>query len=194
MCKRWKALSKEYWRSVKVLDLSYPKWGSLSGRNGKKISKYIIRDVLLRCGSYLRKINLSLVPYNVPQNIVNVIGKYGPNLRVIDITGVTVSTFDINSLINNCRHITKFSVGPTVRAYQYICDKDLQKLFKRNPNLRYFKAFKTSMSGKCLLHLPLETIEIDLECCTRLQQNSLAQVKLSVYFNCLQKNLILTSN
>ena len=194
MCKRWKALTKECWRRVKVLDLSYPTCDSSSSRNRKTISRNTIRGVLVQCGSFLRKINLSLVPYNLPQDIVKIIGRFCPNLEVIDITGVTVSPRDINSLINNCHQITKFSVGPTVRSYHYICDKDLQKLFEGNPNLRYFKAFETSISGKCLLHLPLETTEIVLERCTHLQLNSLSQVKHSVYFNCLQKNLLLTSN
>ncbi|KAK9298503.1 hypothetical protein QLX08_008183 [Tetragonisca angustula] len=172
VCKRWKALSQESWHSVKRLDLSYSIWGSLSGINRKEISICTIRKVLLRCGSYLNEINLSLVPCHLRQSTVTVVAKLCPNLQIIDITGLTVSTSGINSLIANCHYITKFSLGPT----SYVCDADLQKLFYVNPKLRYFKFSGTKMGGRCLFHLPLETMEeIVLESCTYLQEYPLSQ-------------------
>ncbi|XP_043527430.1 F-box protein SKIP2-like isoform X2 [Frieseomelitta varia] len=172
VCKRWKALSQESWHSVKRLDLSYSIWGCLSGINRKEISICTIRKVLLRCGSYLNEINLSLVPCHLRQSTVTVVAKLCPNLQIIDITGLTVSTSGINSLITNCHYITKFSLGPT----SYVCDADLQKLFYVNPKLRYFRFSGTKMSGRCLFHLPLETMEeIVLESCTYLQEHFLSQ-------------------
>ena len=75
----------------------------------------------------------------------------------MDITGLAVSTCNMSSLINNCHDIiiTKFSLGPTT----YVCVIDLQKLFKVNPKLRYFKVSNTLITRRCLLLLPLETIE-----------------------------------
>ncbi|XP_012168725.1 SCF E3 ubiquitin ligase complex F-box protein pof2 [Bombus terrestris] len=169
VCKRWKALSQESWSSVKRLDLSM--WG-LSGLNRREISTCTIRKVLLRCGSYLNEINLSIVPYPLRQSTATIVAKLCPNLQRIDITGIVVSASGINSLINNCHDITKFSLGSTT----YICDIDLQKLFKVNPKLRYFKAYSSKISGRCLLYLPLETMEeIVLEYCTCLQEHLLAQ-------------------
>ncbi|XP_050580930.1 uncharacterized protein LOC126917741 [Bombus affinis] len=169
VCKRWKALSQESWSSVKRLDLSM--WG-LSSLNRREISTCTIRKVLLRCGSYLNEINLSIVPYPLRQSTATIVAKLCPNLQRIDITGIVVSASGINSLINNCHDITKFSLGSTT----YICDIDLQKLFKVNPKLRYFKAYSSKISGRCLLYLPLETMEeIVLEYCTCLQEHLLAQ-------------------
>ena len=175
MCKRWRALSQESWCSVKRLDLSYSTWGSLPDINRKEISTYILRKVLLRCGSYLNEIDLSLVPCHLGQSTVTIVSKLCPNLQIIDTTNLTVSASGLHSLISNCHDITKFSLGRTI----YVCDIDLQKLFKVNPKLRCFKACDTVMSGRCLLHLPLETIEeIVLECCTYLEEQPLLEVKL----------------
>ncbi|XP_071872648.1 putative RNA-binding protein EEED8.10 [Bombus fervidus] len=169
VCKRWKALSQESWSSVKRLDISM--W-SLSCLNRKEISTCTIRKVLLRCGSYLNEINLSIISYPLRQSTATIVAKLCPNLQRIDITGIVISASGINSLINNCHDITKFSLGPTT----YVCDVDLQKLFKMNPKLRYFKAYSSKISGRCLLYLPLETMEeIVLEHCTCLQEHLLAQ-------------------
>ncbi|XP_033315548.1 F-box/LRR-repeat protein 7-like [Bombus bifarius] len=183
VCKRWKALSQESWSSVKRLDLSM--W-SLSGLNGREISICTVRKVLLRCGPYLNEINLSIVPYPLRQSTATIVAKLCPNLQKIDITGVVVSASGINSLIDNCHNITKFSLGSTT----YICDIDLQKLFKVNPKLRYFKAYSSKISGRCLLYLPLQTMEeIVLEYCTCLQEHSLTQA-----FAKLQSLKSLTTN
>ncbi|KAK1137913.1 hypothetical protein K0M31_002407 [Melipona bicolor] len=172
VCKRWKALSQESWYSVKRLDLSYSTWGFLSGINRSEISICTIRKVLLRCGSYLNEINLSLVPCYLRQSTVTIVAKLCPNLQIIDITGLTVSASGINSLINNCHDITKFSLGRTT----YVCDADLQKLFKVNPKLRYFKAYNSTISGRCLFYLPSKTMEeVVLESCTYLQEDTLSQ-------------------
>lgn len=153
-------------------------WG-LSGLNRREISICTVRKVLLRCGSYLNEINLSIVPYPLRQSTATIVAKLCPNLQRIDITGVVVSASGINSLIDNCHDITKFSLGSTT----YVCDIDLQRLFKVNPKLRYFKAYSSKISGRCLLYLPLKTMEeIVLEYCTCLQEHLLAQVNFSVCF------------
>ncbi|XP_060815010.1 uncharacterized protein LOC132906659 [Bombus pascuorum] len=169
VCKRWKALSQESWSSVKRLDISM--W-SLSCLKRREISTCTIRKVLLRCGSYLNEINLSIVSYPLRQSTATIVAKLCPNLQKIDITGIVISASGINSLINNCHGITKFCLGPTT----YVCDIDLQKLFKMNPKLRYFKAYSSKITGRCLLYLPLEAMEeIVLEYCTCLQEHLLAQ-------------------
>ncbi|CAK9806883.1 Putative RNA-binding protein EEED8.10 [Anthophora quadrimaculata] len=172
VCKRWRALSQESWHSVKKLDLSHHMWGSLPGKKRRDITEVILRKVLLRCGPFLNEINLAEIPYPLNRSAVTIIGKLCPNLQRIDITGIPVSAFVINSLMKNCHDITKFSLGVTFD----ICDKDLQQLFKVNPKLRYFKAYYGIISGMCLFHLPLETMEeIVLEYCTSLKEHFLSQ-------------------
>ena len=155
MSKRWRELCKLSWRSVKTLDFSHYTWGSLSDRDGREISNYNIQEVLKRCGPYLKEINLSLVPYHLSPHAVTIIGHFCPNLKIINITGITVTTCDIQSLTDHCHQITKFSIGPT----NYVCDVDLQNLFSVNPKLRYFRVFNSIMSSQCLMFLPFESIE-----------------------------------
>lgn len=177
VCKRWKALSLESWHSVKRLDLSYSMWGFLPALlKYREITTCTIRKVLLRCGLYLNEINLSNATVNVHHSTLHstltIVGKLCPNLQKIDVTGLTISPSGINSLINNCHNITKFSLGSTT----YVCDIDLQKLFKVNPKLQYLKVDSGKICGRCLLYLPLETIEeIVLECCTSLKEQFLSQ-------------------
>ncbi|XP_034187715.1 putative RNA-binding protein EEED8.10 [Osmia lignaria lignaria] len=172
VCKRWRALSQESWRSVKRLDLSCSTWGFFPNTKRKEINTGILRKVLLRCGRFLTEINLSQFPCQLNQSTLTIVGKLCPNLQRIDVTDLTVSASGINSLTNNCRDITRFSLGSTT----HICDMDLQKLFEVNPKLRYFKVAFGKICGKCLGYLPLDTMEeIVLECCTCLQRHLLSQ-------------------
>ncbi|KZC11051.1 PREDICTED: uncharacterized protein LOC107189129 [Dufourea novaeangliae] len=169
VCKRWRALSQESWKSVKKLDLLCMDSSVLSSL---AINTPILRKILLRCGRFLNEINLSQVESRLSPSTLTIVGKLCPNLQRIDVTALTVSLAGINSLMKNCRNITKLSLGPTT----YICDRDLQKLFKLNPKLRYFKVVTGKICGKCLLHLPLETMEeIVLERCSYLQIQCLSQ-------------------
>ncbi|XP_076749746.1 putative RNA-binding protein EEED8.10 [Xylocopa sonorina] len=172
VCKRWRALSLESWRSVKKLDLSFSMWGSLPGSKRREINTGTLRKVLLRCGSYLTEINLSQTPCLLSPSTLTIVGKLCSNLQRIDLTGLNVSASGISSLADNCHDITKFSLGLT----SYVCDMDLQKLFKANPKLRYFKVAFGKICGACLFYLPLETMEeIVLECCASLREQFLSQ-------------------
>ncbi|XP_043524916.1 putative RNA-binding protein EEED8.10 [Frieseomelitta varia] len=167
VCKRWKALIKESWYNMKRLDLRHSMWGSLADRKRKKISLCILREILLRCGSYLNEVDLSFVPYYLHQYTVTLIGKLCRNLEIINITGLCVSRSGIRPFIDNCHNITKLSVG----LVTYACDRDLKKLFQMNPKLRYFEAYLTPITGRCLLHLPTDTIEeVVLDCCQYLEE------------------------
>ncbi|KAK9299917.1 hypothetical protein QLX08_007220 [Tetragonisca angustula] len=171
VCKRWKALIKKSWYNMKRLDLLYTMWGSLADINGREVTIHMIRKILYRCGSYLNEVDLSLVPCYVHQHAVTIIGKLCRNLQIIDITGLRVSRSGIYSLINNCHKLTKLSIGPTT----YACDIDLQKLFQMNPKLQYFEVYQTPISGRCLLHLPMNIEEIVLNSCKHLQEISLLE-------------------
>ncbi|XP_026667916.1 F-box protein SKIP2-like [Ceratina calcarata] len=172
VCKRWRILSKESWHSVKKLDLSSSMWGTLPGSKHREINTSTLRKVLLRCGPYLNEINLSQMSSPLNPSTLTIVGKLCPNLQRIDVTGLTVSTSGINSLTDNCRDIVKFSLGSTT----HICDLDLQRLFKVNQKLRYFKLAFGKISGRCLFYVPLETMEeVVLESCSSLQERSLSK-------------------
>lgn len=172
VCKRWRMLSKESWHSVKQLDLSSSMWGALPGSEHRGINTSTLRKVLLRCGPYLNEIDLSQMSSPLNLSTLTIVGKLCPNLQRIDVTGLTVSTSGILSLTNNCHDIVKFSLGSTT----HICDMDLQKLFKANRKLRYFRLVLGKISGRCLNYVPLETMEeIVLDRCTSLHEYSLTK-------------------
>ncbi|KAF3419828.1 hypothetical protein E2986_09207 [Frieseomelitta varia] len=176
VCKRWKALIKKSWYNVKRLDLQDSMWGSLADRNRRGISFYMLHKILFRCGSYLNEVDLSFVPYRLHYNTVMVIGKLCRNLKIINITGVCVSRFTIRSFVNNCHNIIKLSVGD----FTYFCDNDLKILFEMNPKLQHFEAYRTPITGRCLLHLPTDRIEeVVLDCCQYLEEYFVLEVKLS---------------
>ncbi|XP_015596386.1 putative RNA-binding protein EEED8.10 [Cephus cinctus] len=163
VCKRWRAVSQESWRAVKRLDLSQSAWGLCPKKKQRSVDTPILRKVLLRCGRFLNHIDFSEMPHQLRQSTLTIVGKFCPNLETIDVTALNVSASGIDSLTNSCENITELSLG-SCTSY---CDNDLQKLFAVNRKLRYFRIRQNNhMTGKCLLHLPSDTIEeISLEQC-----------------------------
>ena len=96
---------------------------------------------------------------------MNVVGHLCPNLQYIDVTALSVSPAGIKSLAHNCTKILEFSLGSCTTA----CDTDLSMLFSHNKKLKYLKLVRNSITGKCLLNIPSESIqEIILEECNNI--------------------------
>ncbi|KAF7997940.1 hypothetical protein HCN44_009338 [Aphidius gifuensis] len=168
VCKRWHALSRESWWSVKRLDLEKKNWGLSDRFRLQYIDTATLRKVLMRCGDFLTKLDLSDLLHSLGSSTLTIVGKLCPNLQYIDVTGIILSPSGINSLIVNCRNITEFYMkklsGP--------CEKDLAKLFMLNKKLKYVSLGNHSITGKSLGHLPHDTIEkIKLDHCTSLLSN-----------------------
>ncbi|XP_076242820.1 putative RNA-binding protein EEED8.10 [Calliopsis andreniformis] len=171
VCQRWRALSLESWCNVKKLDLLYL-WDSSPCLPKTEINTSILRKILSRCGKFLNEIDLSQIRCPLSESTLTIVAKLCPNLQRIDVTALAVTAGGINSLTNNCHDITKFGLGVTTHS----CDRDLQKLFEVNQKLRYFKVVAGKISGACLLHLPLETMEeLVLERCNYLRECYLSE-------------------
>ncbi|XP_076229023.1 putative RNA-binding protein EEED8.10 [Nomia melanderi] len=169
VCKRWKSLRQEAWSDIKKLDLS--------STTGSIFSDLVtdtatLRKILRRCGKFLNEINLSDRKCELNRSTVNIIAKLCPNLQRIDINPLGISRGGISSLAYHCRNITHINLGPI----NNIRDKDLEVLFDMNPKLRRLNIYRCDMSGTCLLHLPLETMEeIILQRCSNLERPHLEE-------------------
>lgn len=169
---------------IKTLDLSPFTWGSMGN---KTISTAMLRKILLKCGRFLTKINLSYPIHDLTQSTLTVIGQFCPNLESVDVTGLTVNASGIRTLAKSCRNITKFNLGPT----SYSCDNELRDLFEINQNLEYLTISKNDILGKCLLWLPAQVIHtIILERCDHIQDNHLSMVSQNLFLINLKKKQI----
>ncbi|XP_054004768.1 uncharacterized protein LOC128890360 isoform X1 [Hylaeus anthracinus] len=171
VCKQWKEVSQKSWYNIKKLDLQNFTWGFSTDVRLKQIDSVILHKVLSRCGTFLREIYLSKTFCEGRENALSIIGNLCPNLEIIDVSCLQVSSAGITSLITNCHNIKKLSLD-------CIClfDTDLEKLFKANQKLQCLKLVDNKISGKCLLGLPSETIEeIIIERCDYLRDNDIVE-------------------
>lgn len=166
-------MSQSSWQGFKTLDLKPATWGFSKAQT--LVNTPGLRKVLQRCGSSLNSLEFSLNSHDLSKSTLTVIGRFCPNLQMVNITGLHVSPSGIKSLTDNCKNITEFSLGRSSSA----CDVDLAKLFTKNDKLRYLKIVTNILTGKCLLTLPRDSIEtIILEDCTYITSNHLLSVSI----------------
>ncbi|KAJ8672652.1 hypothetical protein QAD02_003911 [Eretmocerus hayati] len=162
VCRRWKDICPESWRTFKKLDLTRPTWGFKAVVH-KSIDTPTLRKVLLRCGQFITHIDLSKKTEKLSKSTLSVIGRFCPNLQYIDVTAINVSPAGIKALAENCMNITDFSLGHCTTA----CDNDLSQLFAKNKRLQSVKILQNSILGKCFLSLPADSMRsITLSECT----------------------------
>ncbi|XP_043278174.1 putative RNA-binding protein EEED8.10 isoform X2 [Venturia canescens] len=155
VCKRWQAVSHKSWRAVKKLDLSSLTWGLNTRMRKQYVDTPALRKVLLKCGNFLNHIDFSH-PHILSPSALTIVGKFCPNLQTVDISHINLSQAGIRSLSENCKNITKF----VMKSLTGPCEKDLAQLFAVNKKLKSLKITKSHhMSGRCLLHLPCESIQ-----------------------------------
>jgi hypothetical protein len=172
---------QESWRNFKKLDLSPSSWGFNIYKHGlREINTPTLRKVLLHCGQFLSHIDLSIFTKTLSQSTLTIIGKLCPNLQQITVTKLNVSPAGIKALTDNCHNIRKFSLGFCVAP----CDDDLSEFFLKNKKLQYLKLVENSISGRCLLNLPIESIDtIILEDCDNISPEYFYSVCSSIINN-----------
>ncbi|EZA47801.1 Putative RNA-binding protein EEED8.10, partial [Ooceraea biroi] len=162
VCTRWRILSQDSWHMMRALDLSPFTWGLAT----HTIHTAKLRKLLLKCGRFLTRINLSDSIHCLSQSTLTIIAKFCPNLTSIDVTALTVCSSGIEALAHNCNNITRFSLGPST----YCCDNELKNFFSRNKGLEYLAISRNSLLGKSLSGLPAETVHtVILERCDLIQ-------------------------
>lgn len=177
MCKQWKEVSQESWHNMKKLELQNSTWGFSSDAKLKQIDTVILHKVLSRCGMFLKEIYLTKTFCEGKESALSIIGNLCPNLEIIDVSCLQVSSTGTTALTTNCHNIKKLSLDR-------IClfDTDLEKLFKANQKLQCLKLVDNKISGKCLLDLPSETMEeIVIERCDYVCDDDIVQVSLKLF-------------
>ncbi|XP_032673255.1 F-box/LRR-repeat protein 20-like [Odontomachus brunneus] len=156
VCKRWKVLSQESWRTMKRLDISHFTWDHIWGKPIiYHISTAVLRKVLLKCGRFLTQIDLSEVPNYLGIGTLSMIARFCPNLTNIDVSALPTCTTGLSALLKKCKKITKLSLG----ASTHVLDSDLKNVFKEYRGLSHFAIRSNGdISGKCLSSLPAQTM------------------------------------
>ncbi|XP_008558130.3 F-box/LRR-repeat protein 2 [Microplitis demolitor] len=169
VCKRWQALSQESWHSVKYLNLSKKSWGLSPKIRVQVVDTSTLRKVLVRCGKFLTHLDLSQVSHLLSSSTLTIIGKLCPNIQFLNITGLSLSPSGINSLMTNCRNITKFMMKTLTGP----CERELSQLFSANKKLKYILIDGDEyMCGKSFSSLPHDVVEdLHLIRCTALLSN-----------------------
>ncbi|XP_063990742.1 F-box/LRR-repeat protein 7-like [Diachasmimorpha longicaudata] len=156
VCKRWQALSLDSWRSVKRLDLIRTHWGLSPRIRLENIDTTTLRKVLIKCGQFLTHLDLSTYPHLLRSSTLTIVGKFCPNLQVINVKALELSPSGIASLMTNCQNITNF----VMKSLTGPCEKDLSQLFMVNKKLVTVEIQDEHIIGKCLGQLPTDTVEV----------------------------------
>ena len=169
-------MSQVSWRSFKKLDLLPETWNSTISQSCT-IDNAILYKVLLRTGRFLTHVDFSDFADNLDENAVHSVAMYCPNLQNIDVTDLTTSSSNIETLAQKCTKIISFSLGhckKTKKSY----DKALSKLFAQNKNLKYIKFFGSLINGRCIQSINVDNLEeIVLEGCNHIDPGHFFQVK-----------------
>ena len=102
--KLWRDLARQTWRETKNLTMNQKFLGMKPrGENHlyPKITKKIITQILMRCGKYLLKIDLS----NILVCVLQLVSKYCPNIQ--SVICYKVSKYGIEHLSKNCKNVTE---------------------------------------------------------------------------------------
>ncbi|KAK2587325.1 hypothetical protein KPH14_003042 [Odynerus spinipes] len=168
VCKRWRAVSQESWRTVKKLDFSSDTCGF--SQKHILISTANLREVLIRCGRFLTHIDFSETYHFLNRTALLITSRFCPNLQTVDITKLHVFASGIMSLAKNCKNIKELSLG-----YSSISDRDLMALFVTNKGLRYLNFLGTNISGRCLSFLSPDTFtKLVLDSCHNIRDSHFA--------------------
>lgn len=92
--------------------------------------------------------------------LFSVLKKSCPNLRSIDISGLTATSEGIMFLAHNYGQLAEFSMGSCIGD----CEPALSQLFTNTPSLKSLKLRGIKITGECFVNLvagPLEEIVFD---------------------------------
>ncbi|XP_031776179.1 F-box/LRR-repeat protein 4-like [Apis florea] len=137
------------------------RWQKISQKSWHNIKKLDLRNYTWGFASNAKLKQINTV----------ILNKVLSRCEIIDVSYLQVPSTGITSVINNCHNIKKLSLDCI-----YLFDTDLEKLFKVNQQLQFLKLVDIKISGKCLLHLPSNTIkEIIIKRCDYVCDDDVAE-------------------
>jgi cell fate regulator YaaT (PSP1 superfamily) len=163
---------------MKTLDLEPSTWGIVAPL---RIDCVKFAQVLSKCGRFLTEINLSMHKFNLDKHVPYYIAIFCPNLKILDLTAVRLTTQDMKQLSRNCAKIETLRLGLTY-DYKY----ELSSFFQMYRNLKELVISRGKFLDESLSELPAGNVRtIILDECSFTDDRSLYLVsRCSNFFFC----------
>lgn len=170
VCKRWRILSQNCRYKIRRVDLRPRTWGDLPS---PKILTYKLREMLSKCGSYVRVIDLFSVSDCLDVKTLQVIAQFCPNLTDINISSPLITSRGMNALARKCKTLERLFL----HSSSCTCNKLPKPFLLANKRLEYLNVCGDGISIKCLYNLPVDTMRtIILENCGGIKDYDLSTV------------------
>ncbi|XP_033748962.1 putative RNA-binding protein EEED8.10 isoform X1 [Pecten maximus] len=141
----------------------------------KGLTDSILNSLLLRCGVYLRTLDLSASPQLLTDLCADSISANCPNLAELNVSGVSVTEVSLRTIAKACPKLRKFIQE---RSF-YVGDKGLTWLFQGCPTLERVDIQSNSrIVGDCFHSVPTTLKYLDLDHCTKLTDLGIRKIGL----------------
>ncbi|XP_043478022.1 uncharacterized protein LOC122508626 isoform X2 [Leptopilina heterotoma] len=149
VCRRWRDVSLDSWRTLKRLDVNSISWGCKSG----KIETSDLYQILKRCGRYITTITFFEKHRMMPLRTLFIIGKCCPNLKIAYLGTLEVTPREIDYILSQCPNLEFLEFDSS-----HFRDRDFRRLFAMSNQLKYASVEKSKIDGSCFTCLP-ENVE-----------------------------------
>ncbi|XP_071180510.1 putative RNA-binding protein EEED8.10 isoform X2 [Mytilus edulis] len=167
VCKRWLILAQRSWH----------KQGSIHFQSVFKrfegLTDTKLCSVLVRCGVYLRTLDMSASPRLLTDMSMDVIAEHCPNLEVVDLSGMSITDISLRTLAQKCIKLKSICLQ---RCF-HVSDKGLQWLFENckqieNVNLQG----NNNISGNCFQKIGDYCKVLNLSDCSKLTDTGVLKI------------------
>ncbi|XP_045193888.2 dynein regulatory complex subunit 6-like [Mercenaria mercenaria] len=177
VCWRWKHLVQRTWASEKHLHFQNI-FRQFQGLTDEKLN-----SVLLRCGQYLESLDLSASPRLLTDFTMDIIGKYCPEIKELDLSAITVTDVSLRNLVSRCTNLHKVKL----KRCLHVSDKGVNTILTSGQPLSHLDLTDVSqLTGKCF-----KTLQCDLDSLKNLVLINCCKVNDSSFNNlvCHSRNL-----
>ncbi|XP_069136022.1 putative RNA-binding protein EEED8.10 isoform X1 [Argopecten irradians] len=170
VCKKWRHLAKKSWSRQYKLQFHNMFQGFMKG-----LTDSILNSLLLRCGVYLRALDLSASSKLLTDLCADSIGANCPNLTVINVSGVNVTDVSLRTIAQACPKLKDF----VQQSSFYVGDKGLTWLFQGCASLeRVDLESNARIIGDCFHSVPTTLKFLNLTHCTKLTDLGIRKICL----------------
>ncbi|XP_060585756.1 uncharacterized protein LOC132741569 [Ruditapes philippinarum] len=149
VCWRWKRLVQRTWVSQKQLHFKniFKQFQCLTDK--------MLVSLLLRCGQYLESLDLSASPRLLSDFSMDIIGKYCPHIKEVNISAVKVTDVSLRNLVSRCTNLHKVKLSRCL----HVTDTGIHTLLTSGQPLAHLDLTDVShLKGKCF-----KTLQSDLD-------------------------------
>ncbi|OWF48247.1 F-box/LRR-repeat protein 2-like [Mizuhopecten yessoensis] len=170
VCRRWRHLAQKSWNRQNRLQFRHMFQGFMKG-----LTDVILNSLLLRCGVYLRALDLSASPQLITDLCADSIGANCQNLTELNLSGASVTEVSLRTIAQACPKLKNFIQE---RSF-YVGDKGLTWLFQGCQELEHVDIQGNArIVGDCFHSVPTTVRYLNLEHCTKLTDLGIRKICL----------------